>query len=195
MSTTSLAGTCGLAAMFSCFALVHASETEPAWRQTLEHRLPLLGHRNWIVIADSAYPLQSREGIETIATEADHFTVLRTVLAMLRQSKHVRPIVYLDAELPFVADDDAPGIAAYRHELDKILKNQPPKSLSHEKVIAKLDQSARTFHVLILKTNMALPYTSVFIELDCGYWSSEAEDRLRNYMQRAHATENSGPVQ
>jgi hypothetical protein len=24
-----------------------------------------------------------------------------------------------------------------------------------------------------------LPYTSVFIQLDCGYWSAEAEQRLR----------------
>jgi hypothetical protein len=38
--------------------------------------------------------------------------------------------------------------------------------------------------VLILKTNLRLPYTSVFIELDCGYWSPEAERRLRDKMER-----------
>jgi hypothetical protein len=29
-------------------------------------------------------------------------------------------------------------------------------------------------------TNLTLPYTSVFLELDCGYWSPEAEQRLRD---------------
>jgi hypothetical protein len=29
---------------------------------------------------------------------------------------------------------------------------------------------------------MALPYTSVFLQLDCGYWSPEAEKRLRTTM-------------
>jgi len=40
----------------------------PAWRATLDDRLPLLGHRNWIVVADSAYPWQASAGIETIVT-------------------------------------------------------------------------------------------------------------------------------
>jgi hypothetical protein len=47
------------------------------------------------------------------------------------------------------------------------------------------NSSAEKFHVLILKTNMTLPYTSVFIELDCGYWSAEAEARLRGAMKDA----------
>jgi hypothetical protein len=33
--------------------------------------------------------------------------------------------------------------------------------------------------VLLLKTDLTLPYTSVFIRLDCGYWSDEAEQQLR----------------
>jgi hypothetical protein len=33
------------------------------WKQQLKDLLPLFGHRNWIVVADSAYPAQSRSGI------------------------------------------------------------------------------------------------------------------------------------
>ncbi|MDE3198919.1 MAG: hypothetical protein KGN84_21400 [Acidobacteriota bacterium] len=33
------------------------AQTPQSWRATLEERLPLYGHRNWIVVADSAYPL------------------------------------------------------------------------------------------------------------------------------------------
>lgn len=28
------------------------------WQSKLQEKLPLLGHRNWIVITDMAYPLQ-----------------------------------------------------------------------------------------------------------------------------------------
>ena len=41
------------------------------WKETLRKELPLLGHRNWIVVADSAYPLQTAPGIETIRADAD----------------------------------------------------------------------------------------------------------------------------
>lgn len=43
-----------------------AGAPEPGWRTLLTRRLPELGHRNWIVIADSAYPSQVAPGIETI---------------------------------------------------------------------------------------------------------------------------------
>jgi L-fucose mutarotase/ribose pyranase (RbsD/FucU family) len=161
------------------------AEENPNWRPQLSQELPLLGHRNWIVIADSAYPLQSASGIETVATGANQLAVLKTVLAQLKQSKHVRPVVYLDAELPFVSEDDAPGITAYRNELKAVFKDGTPMSLPHEEIIDKLDSSAEKFQVLILKTNMKLPYTSVFIELDCGYWSAEAEARMRGAMKQA----------
>jgi hypothetical protein len=51
--------------------------------------------------------------------------------------------------------------------------------MPHEEVIAQLDEAAKTFRVLIIKTEMVIPYTSVFIQLDCGYWSAEQEKRLR----------------
>jgi hypothetical protein len=39
------------------------------------------------------------------------------------------------------------------------------------------------FRILIVKTDMIIPYTSVFFELDCGYWNAEAEGRLRGSMK------------
>ena len=41
------------------------------WRVKVQQELPLLGHRNWIMIVDSAYPLQVSPGIETIETGMD----------------------------------------------------------------------------------------------------------------------------
>jgi hypothetical protein len=55
----------------------------------------------------------------------------------------------------------------------------------HEELIGKLDEAAKTFRVLILKTNLTLPYTSVFLELDCGYWDAGSEERLRQAIRPA----------
>jgi hypothetical protein len=160
-------------------------EAPPNWLTKLERELPLLGHRNWIVVVDSAYPGQVSPGIETIYVGGGHLQVVKQVLKTVNSAKHVRGNVYLDAELEYVSDKDARGIANYRQKLDGLLKGQSIKRLPHEEIIKKLDATARTFKVLILKTDLTLPYTSVFIELDCGYWSKEAEDRLREVMSKS----------
>lgn len=151
----------------------------PAWSATLDERLPLFGHRNWIVVADSAYPWQASAGIETIDTTEDHVTVVRAVLAVIAGARHLRPVVHLDAELPLVAEVHAPGITACREALADALSGIEIVSLPHEDIIGLLDEAGRAFRVLVLKTTLALPYTSVFLRLDCGYWSAEAEEALR----------------
>ena len=57
-------------------------------------------------------------------------------------------------------------------------------NVPHEELISRLDQAGAKFHILILKTDLKLPYTSVFIQLDCGYWSAEAEMKLREAMKQ-----------
>jgi hypothetical protein len=149
------------------------------WRAMLARRVQAFGHRNWIVIADSAYPAQASAGIETVLTNADQLQVVKVVLDELVRAKHIRPVVYLDAELAHVSDKDAPGVNTYRQDLKALLAGREPKFLPHERIIDRLDKTAEKFKVLILKTNLTLPYTSVFLELDCGYWSADAEQRLR----------------
>jgi len=141
--------------------------------------MPLLGHRNWILVVDSAYPLQVSPGIETIETNAGQVEVVRTVLAAINRAPQVRPVVFTDAELPLITDEDAPGITNYRSEITSLLRNYPIEQLPHEKIIANIDEAGKTFRVLVLKTNMTIPYTSVFIRLDCKYWSDDQEKRLR----------------
>jgi L-fucose mutarotase/ribose pyranase (RbsD/FucU family) len=155
------------------------------WRQLVADRLPEYGHRNWIVIADSAYPAQSKPGIETVVADTDQMTVLRSVLAILSHAKHVTPIVYLDQELQFLDEKESPGIDAYRQQITALLMGKPPQYLLHEQIIGKLDQVSQTFRVLIIKTNMTLPYTSVFLQLDCAYWGPDAEKRLRERMSKS----------
>ena len=157
----------------------------PAWQTKALDAIPLLGHRNWILVVDSAYPLQSSPGIETIETNENQLDVVRFVLGAVNRSIHVRPDIFMDAELPFVQDDDAPGASAYRREIGDLLRDYGVQSLPHEKIISQIDESSKVFSVLVLKTNMAVPYTSVFMRLNCKYWSDDAEKRLRAKMSAA----------
>ncbi len=149
------------------------------WKDALKTDLFLFGHRNWIVIADSAYPAQSRPGIETFVTGEDHLDLVAGVLEALDEMPHVKPVVYLDAELEHVSATDAPGITAHREVLGKILAKRTVKTLPHEEILARLDKAGEMYRVLVLKSNSTLPYTSVFLELDCAYWTPEAESRVR----------------
>jgi len=163
-----------------------SDKTEP-WEHSLKRHLPLLGHRNWIVVADSAYPAQANPGIETIATASDHLEVLKATLDAIDKSRHVRPNIYLDAEFRLVAEQDGPGVTRFRQKLARLVGNRETQVLAHDQIIAKLDESAKLFRILILKSTLAIPYTSVFLELDCGYWTPEAEERLRLAMSRRTA--------
>ena len=153
------------------------------WEQILEDRLQLYGHRNWLVIADSAYPAQSRLGIETIIADEKQTTVLRRVFTLLRNCKHIKPKIYVDEELGFVAESDARGVTSYREHLKNALMGYEMCTFPHEEIISMLDRVGEKFRVLLIKTKMRIPYTSVFFELECGYWNSEAENRLRIAMQ------------
>ena len=164
-----------------------ASAADPGWRQALQERLPLLGHRNWIIVADSAFPLQISPGVETIYTGEDQLTVLETVMKAMAGTRHITPIVYLDAELKHVPETRAPGIDAYRAGLKRALGAKEPRDSLHEDVLKRIDQTGRMYKVLMLKTNMTLPYTTVFLELDCGYWGPEAEQAMRAAMGGAGA--------
>jgi len=168
-----------LLALLFTVASAFQGHAQESWQETLKQQLPLLGHRNWIVVADSAYPWQTAPGIETVNTGANQYEVVRAVLDALGKVQHVRPIIYLDAEMPHVPEADAPGITIYRDALTKLLGQREVQSLPHEKIIAKLDEAGKTFHVLLLKTSLTIPYTSVFLQLDCAYWNADAEKRLR----------------
>jgi len=171
------------AVAITSFLHVTPLNAQPDWRIRVNQAMPLLGHRNWILIVDSAYPLQSSPGVETIETNASQLDVLRYVLGAINNSIHVRPLVYMDTELPFVPDDDAPGASAYRDQVQRLLANYKIESMLHETVLNQIDETSRQFRVLVLKTTITIPYSSVFIRLDCKYWSADAEERMRSRMR------------
>lgn len=178
----------GLVILLVAFAACEREEEEkmfktPDWMATLSASLPALGHRNWIVVADSAFPLQISPGIETIVTNEDHFAVLENVLKAVAAAKHLRPKIWLDKELSYVSEDLAPGAESARKKLKEALEGRGAAPVLHGDLIARLDQAGKAFKIVMLKTTLAVPYTSVFMELDCGYWSPEAEAKMREKMK------------
>ena len=175
--------------LLSCLPCFAQSPSAPApaapapdWRARVSEAMPLMGHRNWILIVDSAYPLQAGPGIGTVETGAGQLEVLRHVLLSIDRSIHVRPVIQMDTELPFVPDDDAPGVSAYRAEIADLLRAYPLEPVPHDRIIANIEEASKHFNILVLKTTMTVPYTSVFVRLDCKYWSAAAEQRLRARM-------------
>lgn len=166
---------------------VAGANSEQPWEERLRRDLPLLGHRNWIVIADAAYPWQTASGVETVVIEEEQLSVIESVFSALEKTTHVKPTIYLDKELEYVAEADAPGITQYRTSLKKLMGTRSFKAELHEDIIKRLDAAGQTFHVLLLKTRHTQPYTSVFLQLECGYWNEAAEKKLRDALQSSSA--------
>jgi hypothetical protein len=78
-------------------------------------------------------------------------------------------------------------VTAYRERVKATLGGRRITSLPHEQIIAKVDEVGKTFHIVVLKTTMTVPYTSVFLQLNCKYWSDDAEAQMRKAMSEGTA--------
>ncbi len=154
----------------------------PYLPESLLAQIKLLGHRNWILITDAAYPVQIGPGIETIAVDAEVGQVLSEVLDQTQSSGHIRPIIWRDAESQDLQVKSTDGIRIP----EEILCNRGLESKFdlHESLISTIDSAAKTFKVLVLKTNTKLAYSTVFLELQCGYWTQDEESRLRKTLNQ-----------
>lgn len=153
-----------------------------SWQDEFQQNLHLLGHRNWVLVVDKAFPLQSAQGMTIINTDDDLPAVLQHVVQSISVSKHVKPIVYTDSEFAYITEDLAPGVDSLRTIITKSLMNYKLNTLLHNDVFAKLNAASNLFEVLVLKTESTIPYSSVFMELDCAYWDAEKEQKLRSLM-------------
>lgn len=157
------------------------------WREKLNEMLPLMGHRNWVLVVDKAFPLQSAAGMTVISTGESLPEVLAIVLKEVKAATHIKPIIYTDKELELLDDFYCPGINKLKEKIFQTIEKYADKSLVktllHEEVFAELDAASKLFSVLVLKTEAVLPYCSVFVEFDCGYWTVNQENILRGKMK------------
>ena len=168
--------------MLSGLALMSCTPKQTAWSDEFESMLPLLGHRNWIVVADMAYPLQSGDGITTIYADEDYLDVLAKIKGSIDAAPHIYPHIWRDRELSFIDEALMPGIDDTKTGIDRILGSEA-QSVNHEELIKRLDEAGKLYKVVIIKTPMTTPYTTVFFELDCDYWNAEKASALDRKMR------------
>lgn len=164
-----------------CVPLAYGAPQQADWKEELKEEIPLLGHRNWIVITDMAYPLQTQPGIETIYTNESYMDILNFVYDEISKAPHIKPIIYQDKELSYLTNQEAQGIDELKTKMSELLGSQV-QSIPHVELIARLDSVAKLFNVIILKSNLTIPYTSTFFELDCNYWDDDRQKALQQKM-------------
>ena len=170
------------AAWLSCgCASLHKENT---WQGAVDHLVGQLGYRNWIVIAEASFPAQNRPGIRQVTAPVEVPDALDYVLQTLEQTENVRPQVYMARELRSVENDYAPGIDEFRKKLTKALHAHETTELDQQSLLTLLEDANRSFNVLVIRTQTALPYSSVFLELQPGYWDATSEARLRERIER-----------
>lgn len=153
------------------------SEQSKTWEVQLAEKMPFLGHRNWIVITDMAYPLQSGNGIITLFADEPYTEVLRKVKAQIDAAPHVFAHVYHDRELDFITEAMMPGVDSLRAEMAQICGSEA-QSVAHEDLLKRMDEAGKLYNIVIIKTPLTMAYTSTFFELDCAYWNGEKQDAL-----------------
>lgn len=129
---------------------------------------------------DKAFPLQTASGTEVINTNEDLLPVLKEVMQDISASTHVKPIIFTDKELYYITPLQIGNIGAFKDSLKVELVNKPVQTMLHDSVFVKIAEAAKLFKILVLKTNQTIPYSSVYIQLDCAYWNSEKEKTLRD---------------
>lgn len=158
-------------------------QSETDWKEILEAYLPLLGHRNWILVVDKAFPAQNSAGIQVIDTGKELLTVLKYTLKQVNRSEHVKPVIFTDKELGFITPEMEPEIEKFRESLREVFDGAEVQTVLHETIFKKIDTASKLFKVLVLKTEGTIAYSSVFLQLDCKYWTAEKEEALRLAMK------------
>jgi L-fucose mutarotase/ribose pyranase (RbsD/FucU family) len=157
---------------------------ENVWRGAVDHQAAQLGYRNWIVIAEASFPAQSRPGVRQVTAPVEVAEALDYVLKALEKTEDVRPKIYLTRELRSVENDFAPGIDELRKRIEDTLHGRETTELDQQSLLTLLEDANRSYDVLVIRTQSALPYSSVFLELQPGYWDAASESRLRERIER-----------
>ena len=167
-----------------CLAVVGCGSSPPenpppAWGGVVSREVAALGSRNWVIVAESSFPVISRRGTRTVMIDGEIPEVVEYIVNILEQSENVRPRFSTARELPFLVNDLSPGVDQFRERLKVALHGHSVQQMDHRALTLLAQSDADKYAVLVLKTKTALPYSNVFIELDSGFWDRESEARLR----------------
>ncbi len=159
-------------------------QQDNTWQAAVDRQAGQLGYRNWIVIAEASFPAQSRPGVRQVNASVDVPEALDYVLKALEQTENVRPQLYVTREIRSLENDFAPGVDELRKRTQVSLHGHETTELDQQSLLTLLEDANRSFDVLVIRTTTALPYSSIFLELQPGYWDVDSETRLRDKIAR-----------
>ncbi len=184
------------ALLCSCNNLIdpRVADNSQQLEQQLAPQLALLGARNWIVIADPTYPVLAGKGVVVQATEAGSIETLDAVLSLLDSQGNLTPRIWRCSELEAVPELRAPGVRQHRRELEQLLASRLHYDVTERIISLQLTQAAQTYRILYVKTATPLPYSTIAIELDSGYWNSDAESEIRSRLEHHNSPARLKPL-
>jgi len=153
-------------------------------RASIAPELQQLGARNWVVIADPTYPIPAGAGVYTMTVASGTAETFREVLDLLELQASLTPRIWVCNEMEAVPEHLAPGMAEYTKEVSSLLSGRFCYRLDERIIAMQLADAAQKFRVLFIKTNTRLPYSTLAIELDSGYWSPDAEEEVRTRLEK-----------
>ena len=103
--------------------------TTDNWKKQLNLQLPLLGHRNWILVVDKAFPAQNAAGIVTINTGEALLLVLQYTLDQINSVTHVKPLIFTDKELNYITATQVPDIEKFKTKLFEIIPKEQAQTM------------------------------------------------------------------
>ncbi len=154
------------------------------WSQQVANFLPLFGEGNWIVVSETAFPLLSKSGIETVPVRESLADAVNQVAGLLQSNNRLRGVYHLPSELDVVAAGGGEA-EAYVGALRQILPESAIEKAPSAEILARLLDAAEVGRVLVIKTDSEIPDGTVAIELKRGYWSDEQEAELRKALEAA----------
>lgn len=164
------------------------------WKGAVATQVNQLGYRNWIVVTEASFPAHSRPGIRQVSAPVEIPEAVDFVLRAIEQTEHVRPRIYISREIRSVENDYAPGVEELRKRISASLHSHESTELDHQALLTLIEDANRSFDVLVVRTNTAVPYSSVFMELQPGYWDSDSEQHLREKMQQDRMNKLARPI-
>lgn len=164
------------------------------WRSAVANQTSQLGYRNWIVVCEASFPAHSRPGIRQVSAPVEIPEAVDYVLQSLEMTEHVRPRIYLSREMRSVENEYAPGIDEFRKKITTSLHGHEWTELDQQALVTLMEDANRGFNVLVVRTTTALPYSSVFMELQPGYWDADSESHLRQRIERERMNKLARPM-
>ncbi len=160
------------------------TDSHPEWIRTLDSEIEKLGSFNWIVIAEPSFPSYSKSGITTVTAPVNSAEALEAVFQIIDSHSHVRPRIYITTESQFISENETPGITSYRADIKRVFDGRKHQALNSAALELLLTDAKKKYKVLVIKTLTTLPYDSIYLELESGYWDGVSETSLRKRMIR-----------